>query len=41
MSDYVITTDSNSDVPAAFLAAHPLTIIPSITPSAIQSTGMN
>lgn len=28
MSDYVITTDSNSDVPAAFLAAHPLTIIP-------------
>ena len=28
MSDYVITTDSNSDVPAAFLAAYPLTIIP-------------
>lgn len=28
MSDFVITTDSNSDVPSVFLAEHPLTIIP-------------
>lgn len=28
MSNYVITTDSNSDVPSAFLSLHPLTIIP-------------